>query len=205
MRLVKRQYAIIKYVGCGLLAFTGVKLSKSKAAVCVHHGLQVNPANTFQPADIESVLANQLAGIIAVNMALCKLRVGLLQQADLLFGQFKTLGHDLFFKTQQALVFGLYVFFDPHIADTGGADRKAFKCQLIRDAQLPKSGMFKRKLDNPAPDLFRQLVRMRSRNRRFVHQAFETMLLKGSFIFVKLAARDFVHPASLGYVAQFFS
>jgi len=49
-----------------------------------------------------------------------------------------------------------------------------------------------------------QFVWMPSRDRRLVYETVQSVELKGSFIFIKLASRDFVHLARLGYVSELF-
>ena len=76
-------------------------------------------------------------------MAFGKLRIGLLQQADLPLGQLEAFGHELFFKLQQTLVLGFHVRLEPNIANGRGANDKSFKCQLVGNALLAEGGMRK--------------------------------------------------------------
>ena len=116
MTLIEKQHPIIENVSGSLLALARVKLAKSHAAIGIGHGLQIDSADAFQPAHVKGVLAQQIPGIVAFHMALGELRVSLLQQLDLLLGEFKALGHGFLLQAQKLLVFGFQALFEPHIA-----------------------------------------------------------------------------------------
>lgn len=96
MLLIEWQHPVIEQIGSGDRRLGGVELGMGDLAIGVDVGLLIDPANAFDGADIESVLAAEIAGVSRFHLTtglivMLLLLEGLdlrLSQDDVIFGDF---------------------------------------------------------------------------------------------------------------------
>jgi len=133
--LVEGQHAIIQNIDGRLGKLRGVELPKGKGTVGIDNGLHVDPADPFQGAHQERILAEQVTRVEALDLALPEAGIGLLEEPDLLGGELDVLAVLLFLEAQEPLVLGLHALLEPEVAHRAGADRDPFQPELIGEPQ----------------------------------------------------------------------
>src|ERR1700751_5829229 len=81
-------HAIIQQFGGGYWSLTFIELGKRHLGIGVNEGLLIDPADTLQSSDIESVLRTAIAWTFTIKFAVrLLLSLGTFQGLDLCFGQ----------------------------------------------------------------------------------------------------------------------
>ena len=202
--LVKERYhPIIEQIGGRQRCLAIIELGETHLRVGINPRLLIDPAYTFQGANIETILRNTVARMFAFKFPMGFL-VGLrlLQRDQLGFGQDAAfLGH-FRLKGLQALFHGLKIMAQPDAAHAKGRDFAPTLLQFIRRASLAPSGLFNRyrnysRLDFRGYAVLQVRLGLGNLNQRqltaFLVQVAET---------IKTVPRITHHTAGLGHAAQ---
>jgi hypothetical protein len=151
--LIERQYPVVKNIHCSLRQLRGIELPEGKRSLGVHNGLEVNPADAFQGAYHEGILAKQVCRIWTFPMTLAETGIGLLQKRDLLFRKIDILAALLFLHAKQSFVAGLHLLFDPDVPNRAGRNVHILQTKLIRDLHRTPGWMLVGKSNYLLPQL----------------------------------------------------
>ena len=119
----------------------------------IDKGLLVDPANSFEGADIEGVLATQLPRMGGLDLTAGHIVLLLaFQGGNLLLGQdLPGLGH-MFFQGGQPELEGLQAVPQPDTTHTAGGDGKPFLAEVVGDTHLSARRVFNGHFTYPVLD-----------------------------------------------------
>ena len=102
--------AVVQQVGHRDRGFLGIEFTDRHAGIGVDEGLLVNPPHALHRANVIGVLASEVAGMVALDLAIgLLLLLGLLKRSHLVFGQEDALLGGAGLKRLQPLLHGLQI------------------------------------------------------------------------------------------------
>lgn len=128
----KGDHAVVQQLGRGQRGLAVVELGETHLRVGVDGGLLVDTAYPLQGADVEGVLRDAIAGVLAFELAVGLLvGLGLLQRDKLGLGQHAALLRHLRLERLQPVLHRGQVVPQPDVAHAEGRDLDAALAQLV--------------------------------------------------------------------------
>ena len=199
---VERQDLVVQHGHRRLRLLGDVQEAEAVAAVGVDHRVQVDPPDALERADHEGVGREQLARRPALDVALAKARIELLEEGDLLGREFDRLPRGLGLQGQPALLAGAELALVQKLMDGDRRHPPAFQSKHGLQPVAAVRRVLERQLQEPRHHLDRRGHRMALRHRRQVLEAIQTLQLEAALPVVEAGPVDAAAAARLADVAE---